>query len=363
MAENKEGQEKTEEASSKRLGDARDRGQVAKSTDITTLFMLVIGMAGTFTLGGHSIEKIMDSMRSIFSNIATIDMTDANAVNYITDFVWLLFIVVMPLVVIAWIAAFLGDVSQVKLKFAPKKFTEGLNFKQVFNPFSGLKKIMISKHSLFELTKSFIKLIILGTLIYSVLSDYSDQTILIIEKPIEEIGRFMVDVSIDLLKKVLLAFAVISAADYFYQKRKFKTDMMMTKQETKEETKQMQGDPQVKARFRGLMRSRIMSLMMQNLKAADVVVTNPTHFAVAIKYDPQKANAPYIVAKGADFMAAKIREQANEYDIPIVENPPLARTLYWNVDINQEVPEELFKTVAEVLAFVYNMKKDKRKIS
>lgn len=363
MAENKEGQEKTEQASDKRLGDARDRGQVAKSTDITTLFILVIGMAGTFTLGGHSIDKIMDSMRSIFGNIATIDMSDANAVHFITDFIWMLFIVVIPLVAIGWVAAFLGDVSQVKLKFAPKKFTEGLNFKQVFNPFSGLKKIMISKHSLFELSKSFVKLTILGLLIYSVLSDYADETVLIIEKPIEEIGRFMIEAAVDLLKKVLLAFALISVADFFYQKKKFKTDMMMTKQETKEETKQMQGDPQVKARFRGLMRSRIMSLMMQNLKVADVVVTNPTHFAVAIKYDPNQASAPFIVAKGADFMAAKIREQAKEYEIPIVENPPLARTLYWNVDINQEVPEELFKTVAEVLAFVYKLKNDNTKFS
>ncbi len=200
----------------------------------------------------------------------------------------------------------------------------------------------------------------LGYLIYSVLSDYADDAVGLIEKPIEEIGRFMVDSSSQLLKMVLLTFAIIAVADFFYQKRKFKTDMMMTKQETKEETKQMQGDPQVKARFRGLMRSRIMSLMMQNMKTADVVVTNPTHFAVAIKYEPGRVNAPYIVAKGADHMAARIREKANEYDIPIVENPPLARTLFYNVDINQEVPETLFKTVAEVLAYVYSLKRKKR---
>lgn len=360
MAENKEGQEKTEEASSKRLTDSRERGQVSKSQDVTTFFMLTIGIAGVFTLGGYVLDGISDIMIYIFSNLNNINLTDSNAVNKITYFVFSIFLLLIPLAAISATAAFLGEVVQVKLKFASKKFTEGLNFKQIFNPFSGMKKIFFSKNSLFEMSKSFLKLIVLGYFIYSILMDNAEETLHVMEMPISEISNFMIRVSKELVLKVFLVYSIIAVADFFYQKKKFKKDMMMTKQESKEETKQMQGDPQVKARFRGLMRGRIMSLMMNNMQTADVVVTNPTHFAVAIKYDPEKVNAPYIVAKGADFMAAKIREEANNYDIPIVENPPLARTLFYNVEINQVVPESLFKTIAEILAYVYNLKKKSR---
>lgn len=360
MAENKEGQEKTEEASGKRLTDARDRGQVAKSQDVTILSVLMFGAFGMFMLGDSVVTGIKNKMTYIFTNLTTIDLTDVNSINVITNFVWSLFIIIIPVSSIAFIAALIGEISQVKLKFASKKFTEGLNFKQIFNPVSGMKKIFFSKHSLFELGKSFLKLSVVGLLVYSVISDYAEETLHLMEMSVAEIGAFMVKVSLDLLTKVILLFALIAVADFFYQKRKFKNDMKMTKQETKEETKQMQGDPQIKARFRSLMIGRIRSLMMKNLKTADVVVTNPTHFAVAVKYEPGKTSAPMVIAKGADFMAAKIREEAKSYNIPIVENAPLARTLFYNVDINQEIPESLFKIIAEILAYVYNLKKKQK---
>ena len=206
------------------------------------------------------------------------------------------------------------------------------------------------------------KLIILGLITWSVLDKNTEETLTILEKPYQAIGTFLVEVSLELLIKVVLAFAVLALADFYYQRYRFAEDMKMTKQETKEETKQMMGDPKVKARFRSLMLGRIRSLMMKNMKTADVVITNPTHFAVALKYDQGQSTAPIVIAKGADFMAQRIREQAAEYNIPIVENPPLARTLFFNVDVNQEIPESLFKTIAEILAYVYGLK-SKRRIS
>ena len=362
MAENKEGQEKTEDASAKRLDEARDRGQVAKSQDVTVVSVLLIGGLGVYFMGGHIVNGIQDYMTYILHNAPSIEITDQNAVSKITDMVWELFKILVPVVLIAFVATAIGEISQVKLKWASKKFTEGLNWKQIFNPFTGMKRMFFSGKSFVELIKSFLKLIILGLITWSVLDKNTEETLTILEKPYQAIGTFLVEVSLELLIKVVFAFAVLAGADFFYQRYRFSEDMKMTKQESKEETKQMMGDPKVKARFRSLMLGRIRSLMMKNMKTADVVITNPTHFAVALKYDQGQSTAPIVIAKGADFMAQRIREQAAEYNIPIVENPPLARTLFFNVDVNQEIPESLFKTIAEILAYVYGLK-SKRRIS
>ena len=159
----------------------------------------------------------------------------------------------------------------------------------------------------------------------------------------------------DLGIRVSLVYMIISAADFIYQKYKFSKDMRMTKQEIKEEYKQQEGDPQIKGRIRQKMQEASRRRMMQNLPQADVVITNPTHYAVAIKYDPEVADAPIVIAKGEDYLAAKIKEIAREHQIEIVENKPLARMLYANVDVGQAVPPELYQAVAEVLAFVYHL--------
>lgn len=166
----------------------------------------------------------------------------------------------------------------------------------------------------------------------------------------------MSSMALEILLKMGIIYIIIAVADYVYQKWKFGEDMKMTKQETKDERKQMEGDPKVKAQFRSLMRNRIRKLMIDNVGEADVVITNPTHFAVAIKYDQIASGAPVLLAKGLDFIAYQIREKAKETGVPIVENPPLARAIYRNVEVDEEIPEELFKAVAEVLAYVYSLK-------
>jgi flagellar biosynthetic protein FlhB len=249
------------------------------------------------------------------------------------------------------------EIGQVGFTFATKKFTEGLQFKKIFNPFSGIKKIFISGRSFFELVKSLTKVVLLGLVVYWVLSTRIDEAVGLIERPFDEIVAFLVSVSFELLYKVAGFFIIIAVSDWIYQRYRYREDMKMTKQEVKEEGKQSEGDPKIKARIRQLMRQRIRKLMLKNVQTADVVITNPTHFAVALKYTPGKMSAPQVKAKGLDFLALQIREIAQKNGVPIVEEPPLARTLFFTVEVDQEIPENLFKAVAQILAYVYKLKK------
>lgn len=186
-----------------------------------------------------------------------------------------------------------------------------------------------------------------------------DNAIKLIEKPFNEIGSFLGSVSLELAMKVGAIYILIAAADFIFQKWKFKNDMKMTKQETKEEGKQAEGDPKIKSRIRSIMRARLRNIMLKNVKTSDVVITNPTHFAVALKYDPLTMAAPVLMAKGADFLAKQIIKIAEESDVLVIQQPPLARALFFNIEVNQEIPENLFKTVAQVLAYVFQLKNKK----
>lgn len=361
MAENKDGQEKTEQATPKRLDDARMRGQVSKSMDVTTAAMMLIGGIVVFILGKPLIENYQKFMAQVFEDSAFLRIDFNNISFYYSELVIFLAQLLLPIMVIVFAIAFAAEVSQIGLKITPKKFTEGGNVKKIFNPFSGLKRIFFSGRSAFELLKSLMKIFILGFVVYWVLSDKMEETVLLIERPFFIFGDFMVEVSLELLLKVGIVYIIIAVSDAAYQKYRHKKDLMMTKQEVKEEQKQTLGDPFIKGKLRSLMRNRIRQVMMDNVESSDVVITNPTHFAVALSYKPGEVDAPVVVAKGVDFLAIKIKEIAGEKGIPIVEQPPLARTLYFTVGLNSEIPENLFKAVAEVLAYVYQIKEQKTK--
>lgn len=357
MAENKEGQEKTEQATAKRLQEARLRGQVAKSMDVTTAAVILIGGIVVFILGHNLFDEVQHFAKYIFKNLGNIEINFDSIQIYYADILGLLAKILLPSLIIIFIIVLTSEISQVGLKIATKKFKDGQQFKQIFNPFAGLKKIFFSGRSFFELIKSLMKIVILGSVVYSVLHDESENIIALIEKPFMEIGKYMTSLSLELIYKVGSVYIAIALADYFYQKYKFKKDMMMTKHEVKEEMKQSEGDPKVKGRLRALMRQRIRGLMMKNVPSADVVITNPTHYAVALRYKQGMDAAPIVVAKGVDFLALQIREVASQHDIPIVEEPPLARAIYFNVEIDQEIPENLFKAVAQILAYVFKLRK------
>ncbi len=355
MAENKEGQEKTEQATAKRLSDARDKGQVAKSMDITTAGIIIFGSLAVYFFGTRIIDGVGGLMNTVFSNLDTISLTDTNAQSILFQMFTYAAELVLPIVIIIFILAVLGEVGQIGFKVAGKKFTEGAKWDQVFNPFKNLKRIFFSSNTAYELAKNFFKLVLLALVVYSVISDNNVEIMTMMEKPFGELGKFMVALAFELVMKMGILYIVIAIIDYYYQKWKFAQDMKMTKNETKDEHKQLEGDPMVKSRLRALMRGRIRNLMMKNVPEADVIITNPDHYAVAIKYSPGEMSAPIVVAKGVDFLAQKIKEIARENDVPIVENPPIARAIYAACEIDNEIPTELFKTVAEILVYVYSL--------
>lgn len=356
MAENKDGQEKTEDASRKRLDDGRERGQVSKSMDITTSAVLLIGGLAVFVFGIPLINNYMSFMTSVLQNSAQIDVNYENFIAYYPKIIAYIAGLILPVISIIFFIILTSEVSQVGMKVAWKKFSEFEDLKKIFKFGEGLKKIFFSSRSIFELIKNFAKIIVLGAIIFTTLYSNIDDILTVGEKPFMAIGLLMSNLALEMLLKMGIIYVLIAAADFIYQKWKFKQDMKMTKQEVKDEHKQMEGDPKVKGQFRSLMRQRIRKAMINAVGEADVVITNPTHFAVAIKYDQNAMGAPRVIAKGADFIAQQIREKAKENNVIIYEEPPLARALYYNVEVNQEIPENLFRAVAEVLAYVYSLK-------
>lgn len=243
------------------------------------------------------------------------------------------------------------NLIQVKWKPTTKPLQPKFN---KLSPISGFKR-MFSVNSLVELVKSLLKIGLIGYVVYSYLRDNMPPLFLFYDMSLNQgllqVGQLVIALGI----RISLFYMIIALADYIYQRVKFKKDMKMTKQEVKDEYKNQEGDPQIKSKQRQRMQEASRRRMMQQLPQADVVITNPTHYAVAIKYDPELYDAPYVVAKGADYLAQKIKETAKANRIEIVENKPLARMLYANVDIGSVVPPELYQAVAEVLAFVYHL--------
>ncbi len=348
------GGEKTEEATSKKLTDARNEGQVARSTDLITasallaLFLTLknfIGMIGNNFIG--SFIKIYNSIHVLAKD----DFTHMTAQNLLQDTAFTILKISVPLFISAFAVAVITNLFQVKWKLTGKPLQPKFN---KFNPVSGFKKIF-SKDKLLELVKEVVKIGVIIYVAYDTLQKHKDLLAKLYDMELLQAIFLIGNIVIDLGYKISIIFLIIGFADYIYQKFKFKKDMRMTKQEVKDEYKQAEGDPQIKGKIRAKMREASQRRMMQHLPEADVVITNPTHFAAAIKYDKEVSEAPILIAKGADYLAEKIKEIARDNKIAIVENKPLARMLYYNVEIGNEIPPELYQMTAEVLAYVYNL--------
>lgn len=355
------GGEKTEPATSKKLQDARNEGQVAKSQElnyaislialflILKLFISYIGenLFYNFAANYKKIPDVIDeSIGGMSIRLATLAINNTIVVILKT---------LAPVLVIGFLVALLSNILQVGWKVTTKpmkpKFSK-------LNPLNGFKRIF-SKDALFELVKSIAKIGLILYVAYSAISDHRDELFLLYDIPLLQVILLVGDIVISAGLNISLVYMLVGIADWFYQKHKFKEDMKMTKQEVKDEYKNTEGNPEIKGRQRSKMREASQRRMMQELPNADVVITNPTHYAVAIRYDASQFSAPIVVAKGENYLAMKIREAAKEHQIEIVENKPLARMLYANVDVGEEVPPELYQAVAEVLAFVYSLKENR----
>ena len=352
-----QGGEKTEPATEKKLSDARKEGQVAKSREIAN----GVGIMALFLILRFWVPTMGRQLLQIFSvfygRIADLvifwrgymPQTDTRIVfrNLLLQSI----IIMGPILLIGLLIAFLCDVVQVGWKPTMKPMQPKLS---KFNPLSGLKKI-ISVNSLVELVKAIAKIGVIAYMCYNYLKDKWNLIFILYDMPLTQALNLLLTTITDLGIRIAAVYMVIAFADFAYQKWKFAKDMRMTKQEIKDEYKQSEGDPQIKGRIRQKMREASQRRMMQDLPKADVVITNPTHYAVAIKYDPEVAEAPTVLAKGEDYLAQRIKEIARENNVEIVENKPLARMLYANVEVGEAVPPELYQAVAEVLAFVYHL--------
>jgi len=351
------GGEKTEPATQKKLDDARNKGQVAKSREIANGFgLLALFLVIRFWIGnmGGQFLRVFTTTYNKIPDIVTfwngnMPLNDISIMFQSTAIQ--IMIILAPVFIVAVLVAFLCDLAQVKWKIAKKAMEPKLS---KLNPISGFKRIF-SANAIVELIKSIAKLALIGIVVYNYIKDKWQLLFTLYDMALLQALQLIAKIITDLGIRISAFYLIISFVDFAYQKYKFSKDMRMTKQEVKDEYKQQEGDPKVKGKIRQKMQEASRRRMMQDLPTADVVITNPTHYAVAIKYDPEVAEAPIVLAKGSDYLAAKIKEVAKENHIEIVENKPLARMLYANVDIGQTVPPELYQAVAEVLAFVYKV--------
>ena len=348
------GGEKTEEPTAKKRADARKKGQVGRSQELNTAFVLLVGF---FTL-----KLLWDSIYLSIASYTTYVFTNLNqsvdTENIIHIFIGILVVLAKTAFPIMFAIMLIGlaiNFFQVGLNFN----TESIEFKlDKLNPINGFGRIF-SKRSLVELAKSFFKILVIGFFLYRFIHEQ------ILAMP--QFMFFDLTTSLALVAEIIfqMAFIVIGVImimalmDYGYQKWQTTQDLKMTKQEVKDEMKQSEGDPQIKGKIRQKQRQMAMARMMKEVPKADVIVTNPTHYAIALSYQ-QGMSAPLVVAKGQDLVAQRIKEIAREARVPIIENKPLARAIYAAVQIGDAIPQELYQAVAEVLAYVYRLKHARR---
>jgi flagellar biosynthesis protein FlhB len=356
MAEQPGKDERTEPASDKKKSESREKGMVAKSMDLNSAVVLLFGFLTIYLLGDATFGRMSSMFKYIFTDALKIEVT-ANSVRYL-GYLVLSFLSISLLPILAGIAllGLISNLFQVGFMLSPK----ALEFKfSKFNPINGLKRIFFSINSAVELGKGMVKSTIVAIVAYNVINGMVGDSIMLVDSDVSNIGGFMVNAVLKVFMKVGIAFFVIAALDYMYQKYEYEKNLRMTKQEVKEEYKMSEGDPVVKGRIKTIQRQIAYKRMMSDVPKADVVVTNPTHFAVALKYDNKKMSAPKVVAKGADLIAQKIKEIAKINGVPIIEDKPLAQTLFKTVDIGEAIPEKLFQAVAQILAYIYKLKRSK----
>ncbi len=350
MAEGND-QEKTEPATPKKRADARKKGNVAKSREVASVAVLLCSLTVFYFGGSWMFDQLIEIVYSLLHKLSEWNPTIEEAHTLAWEIFFKVVVVLAPLLFFVVLAGLASNLSQTGFMIASEAMTPKLS---KLNPINGLKSL-VSIRSVVELIKSILKVVIIGGISYSVIEKVLDQIPELVELTPIMILAFFGQVSLKMGYYVCLVLIIIAVSDFVFQRWKHEKDLRMTKQEVKDENKQREGDPQVKGRIRAAQREMAMRRMMEAVPDATVVITNPTHLAIAVKFD-RSMPAPIVVAKGAGKIAERIREIAAEHDIPIIEQKPLARSLYKTVEIGQYIPVDLYHAVAEVLAYVYRLK-------
>ncbi|MCF8240177.1 MAG: flagellar biosynthesis protein FlhB [Melioribacteraceae bacterium] len=358
MAENQDGQEKTEQATGKKLQDSRDEGKAAKSMELNSVAVFTAGLLSLFFAKDFISSQLYSIGTMVFSSIHSLEI-NLNLLRMIALKGFLFFLMTTsPIFLGLIIAAFAATYGQIGFKISPKAMSPKFS---KLDPIKGIKNLLFSSKSFIEIGKAALKLFIIAFFVYLVLADTVLESVELVKFSVSEILGYMISTLISFLWKVALVYLLFAFIDFIYQKRKHGKDLMMTKQEVKDENKQTEGDPQIKSEIKSKQFEMAKRRMMQEVPSADVIITNPTHYAVALKYEIGGKSAPVVVAKGVDLVAQKIKKIAIENNIPLHEDVQLARALFKVCDIGDTIPENLFKAVAQVLAFIYKLKKAKKK--
>jgi len=345
---------KTEKATPKRRQDARKKGQIFQSKEITSALVLISVFLGLKALKGSIYGELKALVERVFTQYMTTDeyFTQNGIWRLNVELLRSFAIIAGPIILISLAVGFVGSYSQVGFLFT----TETLKIKLGrINPLQGLKR-MFSPRGFTELLKAFVKIIIVSYITYSSLNNETTNILVLMKIDVKETGIYIIDTTISIALNICAALAIFGLIDYGWQWWEYERNMRMTKQEVKEEYKQIEGNPEIKSRIKQKQRQMSMRRMMHEVPKADVIITNPTHIAVAMKYDANLNDAPVVIAKGEGYLAMKIKEIARANNIEIVENKKLARTIYETVDIGEAIPPELYQAVAEILAYVYSLK-------
>jgi flagellar biosynthesis protein FlhB len=353
MAEKDEGQERTEQGTPKRREEAREKGRVAKSREVSSVAGLAACLIYFYFNATGLLEKLSAIMTSTLRSAGRVTISIDNVQVLLASLLFKVFILLLPIFIVVFIIGILANVVQVGALFAPSAIQPELS---KIDPLKGLQRLF-SMTSFVELIKNILKMIIIGMVSYFVIQNEVKGFFPLAEQTVWEIFLYLGKITFKILLTTCWVLIILAIMDYVYQRWEYEKGLRMSRQEIKEEFKNSDGDPAIKARIKRLQREMSRKRMMAAVPKADVIITNPTHLAVAIRYDQNTSIAPCVVAKGAGFIAEKIRTIGRENNIPVVENKPLAQVLYKMVRLDEMIPENLYRSVAEVLAFVYNIKK------
>jgi flagellar biosynthesis protein FlhB len=346
------GGERSQEPTQKKLDDARKRGDVPKSMEVNNWFLLSAGAIALLMFGGDSASKLVVGLKGLVSNAGIISV-DGATMTFVLSRMSILILTAMALPLVFFVgAAILGNIVQNGLLYSTEPITPKLS---KISPMAGFKRLF-SKTSLVNFAKGIAKLIIVGAAVLWAMWPKREELGLLAMLDPAKLGTYSHDLMTGMMGTAVAVLTVLAIADWLYQRHEWMERQKMSFQELKEEYKQLEGDPQIKAKIRQLRVQRARKRMMAQVPQASVIITNPTHYAVALKYT-EGMNAPICLAKGLDMIALKIREIGGEHNVPIVENPPLARALYAQVEVDQEIPGDHYKAVAEVIGYVMSLRR------
>lgn len=350
------GGDKTEKATPKKRQDARKKGQIAKSPEVSGAVVLLSALLSLSVFGGFMKERFVTLFLDVFQNRMEMPVTAENVIRMFNEYGLQILILLAPLLGVTFVLALIANYAQVGFMASGEGLTP--KFSKI-NPIKGFKNIF-SMRSFVEFLKSVFKLLVIAYLVYSTLWGQKESFASLARVNAEGTFNFAAKLTMNLGIKIGAVLFIMAIFDYMYQRYEHEKSLRMSKQDIKDEYKKMEGDPIIKGKIRERQRRMAMQRMMQEVPKADVIITNPTHFAVALKYDGSKMEAPEIVAKGQDYVALRIRELAKEHGVMTIENKPLARALFQRAEIGDVVPHDLFQAVAEVLAYVYKLKGKRR---